>query len=54
MADSEERLIRAFYDRFQAGLEFSTIIEARQFAGQVLQQPILSGTEAAKWMEQCI
>lgn len=54
MADLEEGLIRAFYDRFRAGQGFTTIVEARQFAAQVLQQPILSGTADAKWIEECI
>lgn len=62
MADSEERLIRAFAgafresqrQRFQAGYRFATIVEARQFTEHILQQPIASGTAAAKWMEECI
>lgn len=30
------------------------IVGARQFTAQVLQQPILSGTAEAKWIEECI
>ncbi|NET33265.1 MAG: DEAD/DEAH box helicase family protein [Cyanothece sp. SIO1E1] len=51
---SNPHLATYFADYFCSGGRFSTIVEARQQAGQILGQPILPGTAEAKRVDESI